>query len=60
MLGPKILGWGPDLLCRVVDFECRGPNSFAESVVGAPRLICRGPELLCLGPHLCLDPEILM
>ena len=37
MLGPKILGWGPDLLCRVADFEYRGPNSFAGSVVGAPR-----------------------
>ena len=37
MLGPKILGWGLDLSCRVIDFECRGPNSLAGSVVGAPR-----------------------
>ena len=37
MLGPKILGWDPELLCRVIDIECRGPNSFAGSVVGAPR-----------------------
>ena len=55
MLEPKILGWGPNLLCRVIDFECRGPNSFAGSVEGAPEINMSGPRVIMSGPLLAMS-----